>query len=265
MDRSFLSNDTLIKASQKFVCIRLATYEDKKETAFLTKIYTGRSGELENTVFCLLTPDGKQPLSRAGRSPNFSFHSPSNLADEIVALSAKYPAKPVKANSSPVFPKIKNFRLGLNVASCDNLPCVVIIGKDKQEVEKTQAKLNEVIWSDEIAGRFVFCSTTKIDDLKDIQDAEGKTIQITAGILAIQPGTYGIDGTVLEAIKLDLDAKELGGKLISIAKAFEFKGKNHSQHVRSGNRQGIQWETEVPVTDPDSIRAMERNQANRKR
>lgn len=50
--------------------MRLATYENKEEGAFLESVFTGRSGKLENTVFALLEPDGKTRLSRAGRGPH---------------------------------------------------------------------------------------------------------------------------------------------------------------------------------------------------
>ncbi len=60
MDRSFLADADVIAASRMFVCIRPATYEDAGEADFLKKIFVGRSGELDNTVFVLLAPDGEQ-------------------------------------------------------------------------------------------------------------------------------------------------------------------------------------------------------------
>ena len=60
MDRSYLSNKEVIEASRDFVCIRLATYENVAEAKILKSIFTGRSGELENTTFVLLAPDGNR-------------------------------------------------------------------------------------------------------------------------------------------------------------------------------------------------------------
>ena len=60
MDGSFLSDADVVAASRKFVCIRLSTYEDAEEAEFLRSIYVGRSGDLENTVFAILSPDGKR-------------------------------------------------------------------------------------------------------------------------------------------------------------------------------------------------------------
>ena len=67
MDRSLWSDPLVIDASRKFVCVRLATYEDAVEGKLLEGIYRGRSGQLENTVFVMLAPDGKTRLSASGR------------------------------------------------------------------------------------------------------------------------------------------------------------------------------------------------------
>ena len=64
MDRSFLSDKGIIRASRGFVCARLATYENKEEAEYLGRIFRGRSGQLENTVFCIMSPDGKDRLVR---------------------------------------------------------------------------------------------------------------------------------------------------------------------------------------------------------
>ena len=67
MDRSFLSQPEVITAARKFVCVRLATYESAAEGQFLASICPTGSGELENTVFAILSPDGKQKLARVSR------------------------------------------------------------------------------------------------------------------------------------------------------------------------------------------------------
>ncbi|MAJ27934.1 hypothetical protein CBD41_00845, partial [bacterium TMED181] len=69
MDQRIWSDQEVIKLSRKFVCARLSTYEDHAEGELLKKLFRGRSGELENTVFVILAPDGKTRLSKSGRSP----------------------------------------------------------------------------------------------------------------------------------------------------------------------------------------------------
>ena len=82
MDRSFLSTKQLIKVSREFVCIRTATYEDKREADFLKWAFLRSPAEdLRNFGFCILSPDGKRKLRRSFRGPNFVYAD----ADAMVA------------------------------------------------------------------------------------------------------------------------------------------------------------------------------------
>ena len=255
MDRSFLIKDEVIKASRDFVCIRLATYEDKEEARFCEKLYRGRSGKLENTVFCFLAPDGKTRLSRAGRGPH-SFRNAKDMASQMDLVAMSYAGNMEKKQSSkskPALPVTKNFRLGLNIASCDLLPCVVISGKDKKEVAAMKESLGDIAWDSKVMGRFVFCHTTDSKELKSISG-----LKSTDGIFVISPGTYGLKGKVLAEFKSDEDKDKIKNKLIEVADSFVATTKSHRQHVAQGARQGINWFTEVPVTDPGSQQATKR-------
>ncbi|MGV3723851.1 MAG: thioredoxin family protein, partial [Actinomycetota bacterium] len=79
MDRSFLSLTSVIEASRRFVCIRTLTYENAEERDFQRSLYIGRSGDVENTTFCILSPDGKKPITRAGRGIRQIFQSPDQM------------------------------------------------------------------------------------------------------------------------------------------------------------------------------------------
>ncbi|MCP4093415.1 MAG: hypothetical protein GY747_08200 [Planctomycetes bacterium] len=57
--------------SRDWVCVRLASYENEQESEYLKKLYRGRTGELNNTTFALVAPDGKTLLAPAGRGPEF--------------------------------------------------------------------------------------------------------------------------------------------------------------------------------------------------
>ena len=80
MDRSFLSKPEVIAASRQFVCVRLTTYEDEIEAKFSKDLFATRSGEVENTTFALLAPDGKTRLSRTGRSARNVFTDAAEMA-----------------------------------------------------------------------------------------------------------------------------------------------------------------------------------------
>ena len=77
MDGSFLSQPKVVAAARQFVCVRLTTYENKAEAGFLKAICPTGSGELENTVFTILAPDGKRQLARASRSAPRSSATPT--------------------------------------------------------------------------------------------------------------------------------------------------------------------------------------------
>src|SRR5947207_2757941 len=127
MDRSILSDPSIVSASREFICARLLTYESAEEGKFLESVFRGGSGQLENTVFTFLAPDGVTPLSRAGRSPNHLFRgSPDEtvraMAQAMKEMSQKYAGDSTVARQVPY---LVDLRRGLNVAACDLLPLVV--------------------------------------------------------------------------------------------------------------------------------------------
>ena len=135
MDQSYWSQPLVVNATRDFVCIRLATYEDAKETEYLKKIFTGRSGQLENTVFALLDSDGRKRLSKSGRSPDFAFWGRRDFAAKMIEIAEQRNLESKRYTDSHL-PVIKNVDLGLNVASCDGIQMIVVAAKDKKAVEK---------------------------------------------------------------------------------------------------------------------------------
>ena len=243
MDRSFLSSDKLIKATRDFVCIRTATYEDKQEAAFLKWAFVGSTGgELRNFGYCILSPDGKTKLRRSVRGPNFLYANSGAMAADLQQIAAQYQNRTTTNASSQSVPQMKSVRLGINVASCDGLPSVVVFGKDQAEVDSLNQKLSTVIWDEQLAGKFIYASTTNSVDLKSISGAGGKT-----GILIIKPDAFGIKGQLIQAIDPDLSGDQLKQSLLTAANKFKRISKTHGLHVRSGRQTGTHWKTEVPV------------------
>src|SRR5437868_6008358 len=130
MDRSFLFQPEVITASRRFVCVRLTTYESKGEADFLQSLLRTRSGELENTVFTLLSPDGKRQLARASRSARQTFGDAGRMAATMNRIADEYAARPATGGPLPPLPQVANVRLAVNVAACDNQPLVVLFGPD---------------------------------------------------------------------------------------------------------------------------------------
>lgn len=248
-----MSDANIIEASRDFVCIRTATYEDAEEAEFLEKIYTGRSGDLENTVFALLTPDADEFLSRSGRGPQFAYRSPGQMADAMRTISLAYPGNDSEVT---ILPQMKNFRLALNVASCDALPLVAAVSDDPDQLATMSAALSSIAFSDALAGRFHFVAT----NTGDVAGIHG--YKSNPGIYVIMPGTYGTDGEILAKVEADASLEEFSSSLTQLAASASMPDKSHNQHVRTGMTNGHNWETEIPVTDQMSLRAMQGRSQN---
>jgi len=242
MDRSFLSGDQLIKATRDFVCIRTATYEDKQEATFLEWAFVGNTGgSLRNFGYCILSPDGKTKLRRSTRGPNFLYANSNAMAADLRHISAQYTGRTTTSSNGSV-PQMKSVRLGINVASCDGLPSVVVFGKDQTEVNSLNQKLSGVIWGEQLAGKFIYASTTNSSDLKSVPGAG-----FQSGILVIKPDTFGIKGQLITIISPEVSDEQLQQALLNAANTFTRISKTHGLHVRNGQQTGTLWKTEVPV------------------
>ena len=250
MDRSFLSNPKVVAASRQFVCIRLPTYESESEAEYLKSIYVGHSGDLENTTFALLEPNGRKTMARPGRGPR-TFRSASQLAARMDTLAKDYPGSQSAKYQDPHPPTMDRVDLALNVAACDNLPLLVTYAATDEDLKQLNQSLAAHVWNDELAGQFVFATTRNQADLKPLN---GSTKN--GGILVIDPGPYGITGRVKhEFAEVD---ETLSAKLLQFVKSLPPKTKDRTEHRHYGLQLGLDWETVIPETDPLSIRAKAR-------
>jgi hypothetical protein len=251
MDRSFLSQPDVIAASRSFVCIRLATYEDKDERDFLKAFHVTRSGELENTVFTILSPDGKRQLARASRGAGQTFGDADRMARTMKRIAGDYRA--AKANRPPSeLPRVANVRLAIDIAACDNQPLVLVFAQDAKTRKQMEERLAALAWSDAFLGQFVYASAATAQELSAIDGAKAE-----AGILVVESDKFGLKGKLLVQ-SAGVTPAELARCLREGAKLYQRKEKTFGGHVREGHRQGVFWETAIPVTDPQELRARER-------
>jgi hypothetical protein len=241
MDRSFLSDKKVIAASRDFVCVRLATYESTEEALVLKSYFVGRSGDLENTTFALLTPDA-QRVGRAGRSPDFMFRDADELVEAMRKLSKEYEPR-AAARRLPV---VKNVRLALDVAACDSLPLALVVGQDEKERARIEEALAKAAWSPALQGAFVYALVADRKELAPITSAG----VAQSGVLVVEPDAYGVSGKVLAFISASAPPAELEAALGKARTLFTAKPKDPQTHIREGRRQGVHWETEIPDTDP---------------
>jgi hypothetical protein len=248
MDRSFLSRPEVIAASRAFVCVRLATYEDADEARFLKRFLRTRSGEVENSVFGLLAPDGTTKLTRPARGTEQVYPDAAAMAADMRRVAGQY--SPRAAIDS--LPLVAGPRLALDVAAADGRPLVVVLATDAAARRRQVDALAKLAWTEKLIGRFVYSEGTATE----VPGVPG--IAPDAGVVVIAPDTFGQKGTVLRPIAADAPAEKLAEALRAAADEYKAPAKAFRTHVQDGHRTGVYWDTRVPVTDPMEHAARER-------
>lgn len=263
-----MSDATVVAASRAFVCVRLASYESASEARFLERLFRGRSGALENTVFGLLAPDFKTKLVRFGRGPSWlvgerrgpDSRASRDAATNFAALLDRY-AKRFKPKA-PIreLPLSLDFRRALNVAACDGVPLLVLRANPGAKRDAARAKLAKLAWSERFVGRLQYAI---VDHAKELKKVEGATAK--EGFILLRAGQFGVDGKAIAQLALNASADKLS-RLLRVASESEGNERlARRQHVRSGTRAGVEWDTEIPVTDPGSRDASRRRKRRRRR
>lgn len=253
-----MSDATVVAASRDLICVRLGTYENAEEAKLLTGIFVGRSGELENTTFVLLAPDGETTISRAGRGPSFLMRrrgaSAGGLAKILTDAAAKYRTKAKPAG----LPQSYDLRRALNIAACDNQPLVVVRASSSAKRAVLEKRLAVLSWKDAHVGRFHYAV---VDEKKD-KTAKATLKEIKGlpsgdGVFVVRPGKFGVTGTVVAKAPASVSDTKLVALLTKADREYEpvAKAQSSPAHVRQGRRAGIDWKTEIPVTDPGAVKA----------
>lgn len=255
MDTSFLSDPDVIAASRKFICIRLLSYENKEESAFLKTFNVGRSGDVENTVFCILSPDAKERLSRAARGTGQVYSNSKTMAEGMTKISMKYPGVVSEIQKISSVPYVADLRLALNVAGCDKQPLVIVNPTTNGDVLDLEKKISAIAWSQEFIGKFIY---VKVRDQKELELVNGAEKE--SRILVVQPDNFGLKGEVLfqTAEVSSMQLKETFNQGLSKGKWPKLSFWNH---VQQGHQKGVFWETKLPVTDKQELSARERARA----
>ncbi len=248
MDRSFLSAPSVVAASRSFVCIRIPTYEDEFEMSFLRRLYTGRSGDVENTTFTILSPDGARPLTRVSRSPRQVFADAAEMAQSMRAIAGQYS----RASYPSALPIAADVRLGLDIAASDRQLLVLIVSSSKARVA-AEAEIAKLAWSDEFIGKFAYARASSAQDLAHI-----KGVAAGACVAIIEPDEFGEEGTVVGQVKADQLPDVLQVALRTAIAAHFVPPKNTRAHRQQGVVRRMFWETKLPVTDPEEAAARAR-------
>lgn len=253
MDRSYLSQPEVIVAAEKFVCIRLTTYEDAAEAEFMGTLIRGT---VANTVFAILTPEGTHALRGRGpgRGPKDLFEDAKAMAAGMDALAAKYPTKP--AAGEPALPVALNVKVALAVAAGDLQPLVVVLAKDAARKQEIEAKVAKLAWSTPHKGRFTYVTAASLADHPKVT---GGTI--AEGVVVIEPDLFGMGGKVVQEVRTEQLAAKLEPALAAATKNHVRAAKTRRMLAALGLEQGIYYETGIPVSGRGEASDRERYKA----
>ena len=220
----------MIKASRDFVCIRIDSYESEEAQKIVRSHLNGR---FENTAFCILSPDGKERLTRSGRGPGQVFRG--NLASSLNTISKKYRSRD-KGAAVPDFP---TFKLSLNVSSADQRLLLLVTGNDK-ELKTTRKHLQPFAEHPDIIGRFHY-------DFENDEKTWSKVLSKSKSgsrIMIVAADAFGQKGEVIKNFPLNVKLSDLKDALLKANESYakNTTKKNYGNHIQKGRRNGVTWE-----------------------
>jgi hypothetical protein len=244
------ATEEFIQASRKFVCIRIETYENKQAEAMVRQLLNGR---FANTAFCIFDPQGKQRLSRTGRSPSMALsagrrHERSTTNDDSIVqqmnqVAAKYSATGRSEESA--LQDFYTFRQALNVASADQRLLIFINANNKDQAT-IASQLKPVLATEDIVGKFHVDFADADADKSWAESIQGNKNQ--PGIVIIRAGTFGQSGVVMNQLPVSATAEQVKTALLDANEKFARveDRKTYRDHVTQGRRERIYFANEIP-------------------
>ncbi len=248
IDDGWLTHNDIIEVAQKFVCIRLTSYESQSEAAFIEKL----RGNPVNTAFAILTPQGEPALKMQGlgRGPSELFSDTADMVKQMNEVAAKYVA--TDAAQTPMLPVTLSAKLGLAVASADLQPLVLVVASDPAARAALEAKVAKLAWSKDFQGFFTYANAANTKALvltSAINNGAGNSAAMNQdGVLIIEPDIFGAAGKIVAQISSgDVDT-QLSGAMKSARTNHVRMEKSREQLKRLALAQGIYFETGIPVS-----------------
>jgi hypothetical protein len=240
IDEGYLTHPEVIWASKNFVCIRLTSYENKDEQAFVEKI----TGNMVNTAFAFLNPDGTPAMAGrgTGRGPGNLFGSVTEMVDGMNRLAEKFP--PGKDPGAPALPVTLSAKVGLAVAAADLQPLAVVISADSAKRAAMERTLAQKAWSPDFRGYFSYAAAAKPGEIPNLTGAA-----ITEGIILVEPDYFGSAGKVVAAVTSDpLDENALSESMTRVMNDHIRIAKTRQELRAKGLAEGVFYETGIPVS-----------------
>jgi len=241
MDRSYLSDAAVVEASRKFICIRIAAYENKVEYAFMTAAGRFRSKAKKNSIFAIMDSAAKTHLVKPGRSPQFTFDDGLAMAKRMNEIIKETPRKKAMAPSRLGLPYLESVRVALNVSACDSQRTVVVYALNARDRKKLEKMLTPLAWSGELVGNLLYVAADEKKDLSTIKGADTKA----PGLIVVEPNEYGTAAKQVAFIALGTTSTDAKKALIAAAEGNESGSKDSRAHVRKGRAKGLKWKHPV--------------------
>ena len=125
---------------------------------------------------------------------------------------------------------------------------------------KLEKQVNELAWSKDFIGRFIYVSADDASALEKIKGVENKE-----GVFVIAPDTFGQEGKILVQVKPGAGRKELAESLARAAALYKPERKETRAHSALGSILDVNWKTQIPVTDPGAPARRGRSEEGRSR
>ena len=205
------------------------------------------NGRFENTAFCLLSPDGKERLSRSGRGPRMAFggrRGPRGASGDQLQLTVdamQKVAKSYKPKGDPNTPQLQDFhsfRQALNVASGDQR-LLVFVTTGENNLDALREKLTPVMGDQQIIGKFHTDFFNSENDAKWTDTVTGA--RPDSAIAIIQSDRFGQQGKVLTQLAADAKPAAIKAALLAANEQFATTEtrKIYSDHVAQGRREQV--------------------------
>jgi len=236
-------------ASRKFVCIRIETYENNESEKLVKKVL---HGELANTAFVILDPQGKQTLTKSGRSPRMAMvkdvRQTKGRRNELIIAQMNEIGKRFEPHTKPSTAELQDFhslRQALNCASAEQRLLVFVNSSNKKRPAVEQ-KLKSVFGDKNIIGKFHLNFFDEKSDKNWTDVIEGAKDK--PSIVVVRANQFGLKGDSLDQLALDASTQDIKKSLLAANSHFAKteKRKHYEEHVRAGKRQRVFFENEIP-------------------
>ncbi len=256
IDDGWLTHNDIIEVAQKFVCIRLTSYESQSEAEFIEKL----RGNPVNTAFAILTPQGEPALKvqGLGRGPSELFSDTADMVKQMNEVAAKYVATDVA--QTPMLPVTLSAKSGLAVASADLQPLVLVVASDAAARAALEAKVAKLAWSKDFEGFFTYANAANTQSLVLTSATNNGAANTSSGnaantsvitkdsVLIIEPDIFGAAGKIVAQISASDVDTQLSSAMKSARTNHVRMEKSREQLKRMALAQGIYFETGIPVS-----------------